>query len=462
MNARLTVNIGLRYDIFVPFVEQHDRQSNFDTSTGKFVVASPDARINGLDVGRKLQLTPKLDFSPRVGFAYDISGNGKTILRGGYGMFYNNPMTGTSSQKSSNPPFLLAQAFSTTLLPTLKLSDGVPPPPTVDPNRAPAGSTRSIFDPRFRDGRAQQWNLNIQRQLGRDYLFEVTYAGSRGDHLVLKTDINVARPVVGVANSDVNRPFIGIAPAVRSLSQVQSRGFSNYHSLQSKFTKRFSSGVTFVNSYTWGKTIDIVSDTEGAALNPYDFKYDRGLSEFDIKHNFTSTVNYELPFGKGRRFGGRANPAATMLIGGWQLNMLLLARTGLPFTVTQQQGLLSNGTANRPDRVGSGELSNPTPDRWFDLAAFRQTADNTGTYGTSGRNILRYPGQFGVDFSIIKNTRIKERFEHQFRIEMFNALNHPAFAKPGTVLGASDQGVISALLFNSPMRQIQLAMKLNF
>ncbi len=462
INRRLTLNAGLRYDLFVPYVEVHDRQSNFDTSTGKFVLASDSAMINGQKVGRELQHTPKLDFAPRFGFAYDLRGNGRTVLRGGYGMFYNNPLTGTSSSKVSNPPFLLAQAFTTTLVPTLRLSAGLPPPPNVDPNRSPSGSTRSIFDINFRDGRAQQWNFNIQQQLGKDYLIELAYVGSKGDHLVLKDDINVAPPVVGVTNSDVNRPYIGLAPLMRSLSQVQSRGWSKYNALQAKFTKRFSAGLVFVNSYTYGKTLDIVSDTEGATLNPYNFNYDRGVADFDIKHNFTSSVNYELPFGRGRKFGGDANRLVDKIIGGWQLNMILLARTGLPFTVTQQQGLLSNGTGNRPNRIGSGVLSNPTPDRWWDTAAFLPTTDNTGTYGNSGRNILRQAGQTNVDFSLIKNTRFGERFQHQFRVEAFNALNHPQFGAPGRTLGASDQGVISSLLFNTPMRQVQLVMKLNF
>ncbi|HET8548208.1 MAG TPA: TonB-dependent receptor [Bryobacteraceae bacterium] len=456
VNRRLTLNVGLRYDLFVPYVEVYDRQSNFETSSGKFVLASEDATINGVKVGRRLQRTPTKDFAPRVGFAYDLRGNGRTLLRAGYGMFYNNPLTGTSSSKVSNPPFLLAQAFTTTLLPTLRLSAGLPPPPTVDPNRPPSGSTRSIFDIDFRDGRAQQWNFNVQQQFGKDYLVELAYVGSKGDHLVLKRDINVAPPTVGVTNSDVNRPYIRLSPLLRSLSQVQSRGWSKYHALQAKFSKRFSSGLVFMNSYTWGKTQDIVSDTEGATLNPYNFNYDRAVADFDIKHNFVSTVNYELPFGRG------AGGVARTIVGGWQINMILLARTGLPFTVTQQQGMLSTGTGNRPNRIRSGKFDNPTPDRWWDTTAFSPTADNTGTYGNSGRNILRQPNQTNVDLSLIKNTRIGERFQHQFRVEAFNAFNHPQFGAPGRTLGASDQGVISSLLFNTPMRQVQLVMKLSF
>jgi carboxypeptidase family protein len=464
VNSRLTINLGLRYDLFVPFVEVHDRQSNFDTSTGRFVIASDNAMMNGLSVGRGLQLTPKRDFMPRLGLAYDLQGNGKTVVRGGYGIFYNNPMTGTSSQKSSNPPFLYTYTATTTLAPTLNLSAGLPAIPPVDLNAAPGGSTRSIFDPRYGDGRAHQWNVNLQRQLGRDFLLEVAYAGSKGEHLALKTDINVAPPRVGVTNQDVNRPFLGVAPALRSLSQLESRGWSTYHALQTKFTKRLSRGVSFVNSFTWGKTMDIVSDTEGATLNPYSFNYDRAVSDFDIPKNFTSSVIYELPFGKGKSIGSGAGAAANMLIAGWQVNLILIARAGLPFTVVQVTNLQSTGTGNRPNRIANGHLDNPTPDRWWDLPAFTATTDNTGTFGTSGRNILRQPDQVNTDFAIIKRTKFRERFEHQFRVEMFNLVNHPQFAV-GTAdrtLGNAQAGVLSSLLFGSSMRQIQLAMKLAF
>src|SRR5262249_16060904 len=193
-------------------------------STGKFVVASEDAVIEGKKVGRYLQHIPRTDFAPRIGFAYDVFGHGKTVIRGGYGMFWNNPLTGTSSSKPINPPFLLAQSLTTTLVPSLRLRDGLPPPPALDVNRPASGPPRSIFDPNFTDGYAQQWNLNVQQQFGQDYALEVSYVGSKGTHLVVKRDINQAPPVVGVSNSDINRPFIGVAPALRALSRVESGG----------------------------------------------------------------------------------------------------------------------------------------------------------------------------------------------------------------------------------------------
>jgi len=462
VNSKLTLNLGLRYDLFVPYVEVFDRQSNFETSTGKFVVASDNATINGIEVGRQLQTTPKKDFAPRFGFAYDVFGKGQTVVRGGYGIFWNNPLTGTSSQKPSNPPFLLSNSLTTTLLPTLRLRDGIPAPPPLDPNRAPSGTTRSIFDPEFKDGYAQQWNLNVSQQFGRNYALEVSYVGSKGTHLVIKRDINQAPPVVGVSDSNVNRPFIKLAPGLRALSQVQSRGDSNHHALLAKFSNRFSNGLAFVNSYTFGKTIDIVSDTEGTTQNAYDFARDRAVSDFDIKHTFTSSWTYDLPFGKGKLIGGDVNSLADKFIGGWRLSGILLLRSGLPFSVNQSQNLLSTGTGNRPNRIASGKLDNPTIDRWFDLNAFVVTADNTGTYGNSGRNILRAPGQANVDFSLVKVTRFRERFEHQLKFEFFNAFNHAQFAAPGNTIGNASAGVISSLLFGATARQIQVAMKLSF
>jgi hypothetical protein len=462
VSDKLTLNLGLRYDLFVPYVEVHDRQSNFETSTGKFIVASDNATINGVKYGRYLQVIPKTDFAPRLGFAYDVFGDGTTVVRGGYGIFWNNPLTGTSSSKAINPPFLLSQSLTTTLIPTFRLRDGLPPPPPLDVNRAPAGGTRSVFDPNFRDGYAQQWNLNVQRQFGKDFALDVSYVGSKGTHLVVKRDINVAPPRVGVTNQDVNRPFITLAPAVRALSRVESSGDSNHHAMLVRFSRRFSNGFQFVNSYTFGKTIDIVSDTEGTVQNPYDFRRDRAVSDFDVKHTFTSSWTYELPFGKGKQFGGGIGTAADKFIGGWQLSGIFLKRSGLPFSVNQQQGVLSTGTGNRPNRIASGRLDNPTIDRWFDLSAFVPTTDNTGTYGNSGRNILRQPGQTNVDLSLVKETRLREKLNTQFKVEMFNALNHPQFAGPGNTIGTAAAGVISSLLFNTPARQIQLALKLSF
>ena len=459
VTSRLTLNLGLRWDVYVPWIEQDDRQSNFDESTGRFVVASDDAVIQGVNVGRYLQTYSKKDFGPRLGFAYDVTGSGRTVVRGGFGVFWNFTPGGTSSSKAQNPPFLQSTALTTNAgQTTLRVSDGLPPPPGVDPSRPAAGTTRSIFDIYFRDGFARNWNLNVQQQLGTNYMIEVAYIGSQGRNMLLKGDPNQAPPVVGVTDQNVNRPYAAVSPALRSIGQVQSRGTLDYHGLTLKFQRRFANNFSVLNSYTWNKAIDLNSDNDGGVTltNVYDPQYNRGPADYDVTHTLSSSWVYELPFARGRWYGG------------WQTSGILYLRSGLPFTVTQTQGVQSTGTGNRPNRIADGRLDNPTIERWFDTSAFVAPADVTGTYGDSGRNILRGPGQFNIDFSLIKSTRIAN-LSTEIRLEAFNLLNHPQFAQPNGTLGNPLFGQITAMLPNpscslcgTTERNIQLAVKVRF
>jgi hypothetical protein len=461
MTSRLTVNLGLRWDVYVPWVEKDDRQSNFDESTGRFVVASDGAVVNGVEVGRYLQTYSKKDFGPRFGFAYDLDGRGKTLIRGGFGVFWNFTPGGTSSSKAQNPPFLQAtsltpspSAYGTNLL----LRDGLPAPPGVDPNRPAAGSTRSIFDINFRDAYARQWNVNVQRSIATNYMLEVAYVGSQGRQMLLKGDPNQARPVVGVTDANVNRPYALISPALRTIGQVQSRGTLDYHALLVKFQRRFANNFSTLNSYTYGKAIDLNSDNDGnvTLTNVYDPQYNRGPADYDITHTFTSSVIYELPWAKDKLYGG------------WQMSGIVLVRGGLPLTPATTTGVLSTGTGNRPNRVCNGRLDNPTIDRWFDTSCFVAPTDTTGTYGDAGRGIIRGPGSFNIDASLIKNTRIGG-VDTEFRIEAFNVLNHPQFGNPNVTVGNAAYGTISTMLSNPSCslcgtveRQVQLGVKVKF
>jgi hypothetical protein len=459
VTSRLTLNMGVRYDIYPPWTEIEDRQSNFDVTTGKFVVASDDATIEGVKVGRYLQTYSKGNVGPRFGFAYDLDGSGKNLVRGGFGVFWNFSPGGTSSSKAQNPPFLQSTSLNPT--PTqygnnLLLSTGLPPPPGVDPNRAPAGATRSIFDINFRDAYARQWNINYQRSLGTNYMAEVAYVGSQGRQMVIKVDINQAPPVVGVSDANVNRPFIGLAPAVRSLSQSQSIGKVNYNGLLLKFQRRFANNFSFLNSYTLGKSMDYASDNEAGITNNLDLEYNWGPSDYDVRHTLSSSWIYELPWARSHFYGG------------WQLGGILYWRGGLPLTVTQTQGVASTGTGNRPNQICDARLDNPTIDRWFDTSCFAPITEPTGTYGDTRRGSIRGPGSFNIDASLIKNTRFGG-IETEFRIEAFNLLNHPQFGNPNTTIGNASAGVITTML-SSPScslcgtveRQIQLGVKVKF
>jgi Carboxypeptidase regulatory-like domain len=461
ISSRLTANLGLRWDVYPPWIEVDNRQSNFDESTGQFVVASDNAVVNGVEVGRYLQTYSKKDFGPRFGFAYDLDGSGKTLVRGGFGVFWNFTPGGTSSSKAQNPPFL--QSTTINANPTAYgsnnlLRDGLPPPPGVDPSRPASGSTRSIFDINFRDAYARQWNLNVQRSLFTNYMLEIAYVGSQGRQMLLKGDPNQAPPVVGVSDSNVNRPYARISPALRTIGQVQSKGTLDYNALLVKFQRRFANNISMLTSYTYGKAIDLNSDNDGTVTltNVYDPQYNRGPADYDITHTFTTSAIYELPWARNKFYGG------------WQVSGIMLIRGGLPLTVTSTQGVQSTGTGNRPNRICDGRLDNPTIDRWFDTSCFVQTADITGTYGDAGRGIIRGPGSFNIDASLIKNTRFG-RVETEFRIEAFNLLNHPQFGNPNTTVANAAFGTISTML-SSPScslcgtveRQIQLGVKVRF
>jgi hypothetical protein len=459
MTSRLTVNAGLRWDVFVPWVEKDNKQSNFDPTTGRFVVASDNAVIAGVEVGRYLQTYSKTDFGPRLGLAYDLAGDGRTVVRGGYGLFWNYTPGGTSSSKAQNQPFLQAQANTTSLGTNIILSNGLPAPPGVHPELPPTGSTRSAFDINFRDAHAHSFNANIQRQFGANYMVEVAYSGSRTRNAALKTDQNQAPPTVGVIDQNVNRPWAKQDPALRTVGTLSSSGFLDYNGLLIKFQRRSVNHFSFLNSYTYGHARDLNSDNDGTVTLTDIFhpEYNRGPSDYDVTHTFSSNAIYEIPW------------AVDKVYGGWQLSGIFYARSGLPVTITQQQQMLSTGlTNNRPNTMCDPVASNATIDAWFNASCFQQTADTTGTFGNTGRNSVRGPGDFNLDMSMIKNTRFGN-VNTEFRIEAFNILNHPQFANPNTVFGSPAFGTISAMLASpscatcgTTERQIQLGFKVKF
>jgi hypothetical protein len=457
--SKLTLNLGLRWDMFVPWVEDDDRQSNFDPATGRMVVASEDAVINGVNVGRHLQTWSKTDFGPRLGFAYDVKGDGRTIVRGGFGVFWNWGVGGTSSSKGTNQPFLqTTDLLASGGASTLTLSSGLPPPPAIDPTLPPVGATRSVFDIDYRDQYSMNWNVNVQKQLGRDYMVELAYVGTRGRQLTSKTDLNQAPNIVGVTNQNVNRPYITQSPGLTTVSTAQSLGELDYHALLFKGVKRFSNGFSALVSYTFGKAIDLVSNNDGPIFtNIFDRYYDRGVADYDVTHTAVASVVYELPL------------AREHWLGGWQVNAIGYYRSGLALNVSQSGNMASTGiTNNRPDLVAgqTGAAADPTIDQWFDPTAFSRT-EPTGTFGNIGRNTLRGPEIFNVDLSLVKNTRIG-KLDTQLRIETFNVFNHPQFGPPARTFGSAGFGQITTAASptcqtcGTSERQIQLGVKVRF
>jgi len=228
--------------------------------------------------------------------------------------------------------------------------------------------------------------------------------------------------------------------------------------LRFKFQRRLANHFSFLNAYTLGRAIDLASDNDGTVTLTDIFhpEYNRGPADYDVRHTFSSTWIYELPW------------AAQQAWGGWQLNGLLYVRSGLPVNVTQTQSMLSTGVTNRPNTICDPTLSDPTIDRWFNTSCFAPPADTTATFGSTGRNSLRGPGQFNIDASVIKHTRVGT-VDTEVRLEAFNVLNHPQFGQPNAVIGNSQAGQITTMLASSSCafcgtteRQVQLAFKVRF
>jgi hypothetical protein len=469
VSSKLTLNLGLRWDIYQPWVEIEDRQSNFDETTGQFVVASDNATLGGVEVGRYLQTYSKGDLAPRFGFAYDVFGTGRTIVRGGVGMFWNFTPGGTSSSKAQNPPFLQSTALTAAPNtnfsndPKMLVSAGLPPPPGVDTTPKPgAGSTRSIFDRDFRDAYTVNWNVNVQQQLFTNYMVELTYAGSRGRQYLLKGDPNEPPATVGVTNSNIMRPYATLAPALRTIGQVQSTGILDYQAFLAKVQRRYANGISLLAAYTLASAEDYNSDNDGTVTvaNVYDIAgYNYGPADYDIRHTLSVAGAYELGLGRTKWWGG------------WQVSGIAYWRTGYPFSPGQTGTILSTtpgGTGQRPNVVGDWEVSDPSVDKWFEPTAFQPPADNTGTWGDAGRNDMRGPEQFNIDMSLIKNTRFG-RFNLELRCEAFNVLNHPQFGQPNRTIGNAAVATITSMLTNpacstcgTTERNIQFAAKLTF
>ncbi len=511
VTRKLTLNLGIRYDESLPWTERYDRQTTFDydaaspLSTSGFPVRGgltfPGA--NGLD--RFAFRRDKNNFAPRFGFAYSLTKG--TVVRGGFGIFFA-PITGGGYNGAAMP--ISGFQAQTQWVGTL---DGVTPTALLA-NPFPDGFVRATgnsaglgtllgqnvtaMDRGRRNPYSEQWNFNIQQALPARFLLDVAYAGSRGLHLFGNLNPNQI-PNSQLALGDqlrqlVPNPFAGkivsgpVAAASVARNQLlrpypqfsgvtignTSYGASTYHALQMKVERRFSSGFSFLFSYTLSKLMDdVAATTTGFPGEPFggdsiqDFnnrRNERSLASYDAPHWVAINTVYELPFGKGKPFLAQAGPVRAIL-GNWQVNGIATFRSGVPLSLAMASNTLFNfGGAQRPDQTDrSGALSGKIStrvSRYFDPLAFRAPAPYT--FGNTARFIgtLRAPGAADLDFSVFKNIPIKERLSVQLRVESFNLFNHPEFGPPNTSIGAATAGVISSQA-NSP-RDVQIALKVIF
>ena len=468
VTSRLTLNLGLRYEYDSPMADARGREGYFDTSLAKFVVGisreqSPIKRdIPGLeyrpDLQRGIWFPDRNNFAPRIGLAYRLTNS--TALRAGYGWFYAKSQGNELQFKINAPPLVFSATLNNAVgVPNLTWDRDVFPDP-ASPAFPVATLSPFSVDPRDRSPYIQQWNLNIEQSLGQNLLVEVAYAGSKGTKLTERVNINQA-----VLPADPNNisPLVSRRrfPSFGDILSANWQENSSYHALQARLERRFANGLSFLAGYTWSHSIDTASRGSGGSWhqNAYRLRDDRGSSDFDVRQRLTSSVIYQLPFGKGKRFLGKASGAANAVVGGWSVNTIASFMSGNFFSVTVAGDRANVGgfPFQRANRSCDGNLDRGarTIDRYFDTGCF--TTTRLGTFGNAGRNIIEIPGINNWDVSILKETRISERVSTQFRAEFFNFFNHAQFSQPD--LNANSQ-FIGQVRSARDSRISQLALKL--
>ncbi len=449
ITQKLTLNLGLRYELTTPFWENRDKQANFFIDQGPCylqVIQVADGSKCG--VGRSLVHTDFNNYAPRLGLA--LQATRTTVIRSGFGVFYGrDENVGITRRLSSNPPWVSSSTFTgDQTKPAGFMKDGIP-----DIAMAGGGSSADLnsFPLYPRTPYVIQWNLNIQKELPGALVAQLGYTGSQAHKLVQVLNVNQALPGTGDVNA--RRPYKGYA----NIQFYAPLGNSNYHAMLAKLERRFSQGLSMLTSYTYSHSIDdgrsANDQNDPNTQNPRNLAANRGSSSFDARHRLAASGVWQLPFGKS---GGPLAP----LIRDWQLSGIWSYQSGQPFTVTLSVDPTTSGATAHPNRLRDGSLPSDqrSVNRWFDITAF--AAPTCACYGDSGRGILTSPGFVNLDLSLARDFRFNERWRLQFRTEAFNLMNHPNLGLPNSAIGNASAGIIGTVV-NSE-RQIQLALKLYY
>lgn len=463
VSPRLTVNLGLRWEANTPLADKYGRNSSVDWiyGSGRAAVVTPGqiGPVTGNHYNDAMYLPDWNDFAPRVGFAYRPFAGNSTVVRGGYGIFYALSVGQIFTFQAQNPPRIVNDVFTAVFPnPGLTFENGFQLGALM-----PAGliSVRAL-DFHRRDPYIQQWDLTIQRQIVSDLVIELAYVGNKGTKLPRTDYIN--SPAPGPGPIQPRRPFQGFATFIVR----EDRMVSIYNAFEFKANKRFSHGHSFLLSYTFGKSIDTGSGSFGGGGNNSDnaqdsnnIRAERGRSAQDAKHNFVLSYMYELPFGRGKRFASTAPAVIEKAIGGWQIAGITTLRSGFSQTplVAQDRCNCDRAGRMRADVVSgvNWRLDNPTPQQFFNTAAFRLPAQYS--FGNAGRGVIDTPGTNNFDFSAMKLFRLRETHSLQFRAEFFNFFNHPLFNTPNLNVDSTNFGRISSARAG---RQIQFGLRYQF
>ncbi len=446
LSSKLTLNLGLRYELALPWIEVDNRQSSLILEAGPLYGKLLQIQdLAGTGYNRSFMNTDRNNFAPRVGFAYKATS--KTVVRSAFGVFYGRDENlGISRRITNNPPFFVrTQIVGDQVVPNFILSQGYPagilePERMVNPevNSVPKDSPLPYI---------LQWNFNVQQELPGRFVLQFGYTGSGGRKLYYTANVN--QPLPGPGNVDARRPIQGFSGIFNWAPVFKS----NYNAFTTQLDRRFANGFSLLASYTYGHSIDdgpANSETnDPAPQDVRNFRANRGDSSFDIRHRFVTSYSYELPFARTNRW-----------LSGWQISGITSWQTGLPFTPVLSFDQTNTGTIARPNRIADGNLpaSQQSIDRWFDTNAF--VAPAAFTWGNAGRNFLRGPRQLNFDAGIARSFRLTEKTTLSFRTEAFNLLNTPQFGLPNATIGVAQAGVISTV--QNPERQLQFALRLAF
>jgi predicted heme/steroid binding protein len=492
VTSRFTINAGLRYELPLPMTEGRNRLSLFEP--GKQSTVMPNAPAGLLypgDPGVPAGLIPTdyKAFAPRVGIAWDPSGGGKLLITSSYGIFYEPYYTGQGGPLQapiSAPPFLGT--------PQVSLPDFANPfngnPPT--PGTFSPSLTNLTLAPNLTLPYTQDWDLNVQRSFGNDWLFELGYIGTKGTRLPRFIEANPAvfvpgyvdgQPISNSSNADQRRLYSGCTLAdppsscvFSSTGEIAGIANSSYNALQTSLRKRFNHGLAFLLSYTWSKDIDDVSSfnitgsaakpvagENDLAQDPFNLAAERGPSLFDARHRFVGSYQWALPFWL------HAQNWYQYALGGWQLNGIGTLMSGTPFTVFDSNDVAAQGSApeitgfsaQRPDLIGNPNKGPRSVGSWLNASAYQRLdpVANAGQFGTEARNPNLGPGYADWDFGALKNFKVTESKQLQFRAELFNILNRTNFRLPDCDISSP---TFNHILEAGTPRQVQFALKFSY
>lgn len=502
LTPRLTLNLGVRYSFFPSPMDTTGTLSAFDParynpanaptldSKGNFVTGgiTPNQYLNGIIIGGsgassygsqvtspwgyRVNPSNKDNWAPRLGFAWDPFGDGKTAVRGGYGFYYDRSLDGIWEQNQfANPPFISNVSLSVQNGWTGTFENPGAATALYTPyNIITTGS------PSFLTPYSQNWNLSIQRQIANNTRLEVAYVGNKGTHLLGQTDMNqaslAARGANPTANVNAVRPYVGF----QQIKDRNTQFDSSYNSLQVSLNRQVSRGLNLGVAYTWSKAItDNSADRDSAVLDTYNLRLDRGPASFNRPQVLVFNYIYDLPFFQGQQ------GAVGRVLGGWEVSGITTMEEGTPVTVTQGSdpfnsfdwntkkatlcpsgcypggiGIDPSSVSPRPDITGDPNNGPQTAAQWFNTGAFK---DAIAHFGTSGRGVVQGPGMINWDFSLIKNVKLSERISTQIRGEFFNVFNHVNLNNPNTNFDRSNFGTITG---DYAPRTVQLGIKVIF